>query len=151
MLASAASSSSYAPLSRRTHARSHALAVRHVLPLHPRTRACLPSYSSLWRSLTSAQLYIGEAIWAFAFGVIIGPYGAGIFDPRAWGGGARDTTQLITLEFTRVVLAIGVFAVGVELPKQYMKRHWKSLFFLLVPVMTWVRAALTLSSVPCGC
>jgi sodium/hydrogen antiporter len=31
-----------------------------------------------------------------------------------------------------------VFAIGVELPKAYMARHWKSLFFLLVPVMTWV-------------
>lgn len=48
-------------------------------------------------------------------------------------------TNEITLEFTRVVLAIGVFAVGVELPKQYMKKHWKSLAFLLGPVMTWVR------------
>jgi sodium/hydrogen antiporter len=47
-------------------------------------------------------------------------------------------TDTITLEFTRVVLAIGVFAIGVELPKAYMARHWKSLFFLLVPVMTWV-------------
>jgi NhaP-type Na+/H+ or K+/H+ antiporter len=35
-----------------------------------------------------------------------------------------------------------VFAIGVELPKKYMYRHWKSLFFLLVPVMTWVRFAL---------
>ncbi|KAF8426449.1 hypothetical protein L210DRAFT_720712 [Boletus edulis BED1] len=26
------------------------------------------------------KLYIGGACWAFLFGVIIGPYGAGIFD-----------------------------------------------------------------------
>jgi NhaP-type Na+/H+ or K+/H+ antiporter len=88
-----------------------------------------------------SQLYIGEAIWAFVFGVIIGPYCANIFDPRGWGGGSYDVTNTITLEFTRVVLAIGVFAIGVELPKQYMKRHWKSLFFLLVPIMTYVRSA----------
>ena len=44
----------------------------------------------------------------------------------------------ITLEITRIVLAIGVFAIGVELPKQYMKKHWRSLFFLLLPIMTWV-------------
>jgi hypothetical protein len=30
-----------------------------------------------------------------------------------------------------------VFAVGVELPKAYMWRHWRSLFLLLVPVMTY--------------
>lgn len=84
------------------------------------------------------KLYIGEACWAFLFGVIIGPYGAGIFDPRSWGGDpTEETVNEITLEFTRVVLAIGVFAIGVELPKAYMKRHWKSLVYLLFPVMTW--------------
>lgn len=30
-----------------------------------------------------------------------------------------------------------MFAVGVELPKAYMWRHWKSLFLLLVPVMAY--------------
>jgi NhaP-type Na+/H+ or K+/H+ antiporter len=101
------------------------------------------------------QLYIGEAIWAFLFGVVIGaleiflficislisftlsgPYGVGIFDPRSWGSNA--TENHITIEVTRVVLAIGVFAVGVELPKAYMLKHWKSLAFLLIPVMTYV-------------
>ncbi|KAF8625984.1 hypothetical protein AX17_006708 [Amanita inopinata Kibby_2008] len=97
------------------------------------------------------RLYIGEACWAFLFGVIIGPYGAGIFDPRSWGGGSEELVNNITLEFTRVVLAIGVFAIGVELPKAYMARHWKSLFFLLVPVMTWgwfVSAALIYALIP---
>ena len=69
----------------------------------------------------------------------LGPYGANIFDPRGWGGGDIEVTNTITLEVTRVVLAIGVFAIGVELPKAYMQRHWKSLLFLLGPVMTWVR------------
>lgn len=88
--------------------------------------------------LTLFQLYIGEACLAFVFGVIIGPYCAGIFDPRAWGGGSDDSVNEITLEVTRVILAVGVFAIGVELPKAYMSHHWKSLFFLLGPVMTWV-------------
>ncbi|KAF7978637.1 hypothetical protein HWV62_45136 [Athelia sp. TMB] len=97
------------------------------------------------------KLYIGEACWAFLFGVIIGPYGADIFDPRKWGGAAPGTVDTITLEVTRVVLAIGVFAIGVELPKAYMARHWRSLAFLLVPVMTWgwfVSAGLIFALVP---
>ncbi|TFY71717.1 hypothetical protein EVG20_g1280 [Dentipellis fragilis] len=97
------------------------------------------------------KLYIGEACWAFVFGVIIGPYCANIFDPRGWGNGSRAVENTITLEFTRVVLAIGVFAIGVELPKAYMKRHWKSLFFLLFPVMTWgwfVSAGLIYALIP---
>ncbi|KAH9936219.1 Sodium/hydrogen exchanger family-domain-containing protein [Fomitopsis serialis] len=97
------------------------------------------------------KLYIGEACWAFLFGVVIGPYGANIFNPRDWGGGNVETTNTITLEFCRVVLAIGVFAIGVELPKAYMARHWKSLFFLLFPVMTWgwfVSAGLIYALIP---
>lgn len=104
---------------------------------------------ALYGYSTSAQLYIGEAIWAFIFGVIIGPYCADIFNPRAFSSSTNQadieqTTNLITLEFTRVVLAIGVFAIGVELPKAYMRKHWRSLFFLLVPVMTWVSLVLFL-------
>ena len=117
------------------------------------------SFHPLPSILKNFQLYIGEAIWAFLFGVVIGksessppahiplisfalpgPYGAGIFNPRVWGN--TDTGNYITLELTRVVLAIGVFAVGVELPKAYMLKHWKSLFFLLFPVMTYVCASL---------
>ena len=71
-----------------------------------------------------------------------GPYGANFIDPRSWGN-SEEATNNLTLEFTRIVIAIGVFAVGVELPKKYMYRHWRSLFFLLVPVMIWVRCVLT--------
>jgi sodium/hydrogen antiporter len=67
---------------------------------------------------------------------LLGPYGTNIFDPRSWGNSTNESINNITLEFTRVVIAIGV-----ELPKKYMYRHWKSLFFLLVPVMTWVRSS----------
>ncbi|KAI9509473.1 Sodium/hydrogen exchanger family-domain-containing protein [Russula earlei] len=97
------------------------------------------------------KLYIGEACWAFLFGVIIGPYGANIFDPHSWGNSTAESANHITLEFTRIVIAIGVFAVGVELPKKYMYRHWKSLFFLLVPVMAWgwfVSAAFIYALIP---
>jgi hypothetical protein len=76
-----------------------------------------------------------------------GPYGANIIDPRSWGN-SEEATNNLTLEFTRIVIAIGVFAVGVELPKKYMYRHWRSLFFLLVPVMTWVRRTFTRHSTP---
>lgn len=97
----------------------------------------LLQYKSIKITLQTSQLYIGEACWAFIFGVVIGPYGANIFNPRDWSSN-ESTLNTITLEVTRIVLAIGVFAIGVELPKQYMKKHWQSLFFLLVPIMTWV-------------
>ncbi|KAJ7174168.1 Sodium/hydrogen exchanger family-domain-containing protein [Mycena crocata] len=97
------------------------------------------------------KLYIGEACWAFLFGVVIGPYGGNIFNPRDWAGDSEETVNTITLELTRVVLAIGVFAIGVELPKAYMRRHWKSILYLLGPVMIWgwfVSAALIFALIP---
>ncbi|THV06424.1 hypothetical protein K435DRAFT_773360 [Dendrothele bispora CBS 962.96] len=116
--------------------------------------ACLGGFVVLFGMFSlflRERLYIGEACWAFLFGIIIGPYGANIFNPHAWGDSSEETTNAITLEFTRVVLAIGVFAIGVELPKAYMKKHWKSLFFLLGPIMTWgwfISAAFIYALVP---
>jgi sodium/hydrogen antiporter len=116
-----------------------------MFSLFVREKVCsLVRWSALSLSLLS-QLYIGEACWAFLFGVIIGPVGANIFDPHEWSpSNSRliDSVGMntITLEITRIVLAIGVFAIGVELPKQYLKKHWRSLLFLLLPIMTWVSA-----------
>ena len=100
--------------------------------------------------LIREKAYIGEAVIATVFGIIIGPYVSGIFDPRGWAS-SHEVVNEITLEVTRVVLAIGVFAIGVELPKQYMLKHWRSLFFLLVPVMTYgwfISAALIYALIP---
>ncbi|PGH03589.1 sodium/hydrogen antiporter [Blastomyces parvus] len=78
------------------------------------------------------KLYIGEATVATLCGVIFGPHAAGLFDPISWGN-----VDKITLECSRIVLVVQCFAVGVELPKSYMERHWKSVVLLLLPVMTW--------------
>ena len=78
------------------------------------------------------KMYIGEATVATLCGIIFGPHAANIFNPLSWGN-----TDQITLECSRVVLVVQCFAVGVELPKAYMERHWKSVLFLLVPVMTY--------------
>ena len=85
------------------------------------------------------KLYIGEATVATLCGVIFGPHAANAFNPLSWGN-----TDQITLECSRVVLVVQCFAVGVELPKAYMERHWKSVIFLLVPVMTfgWLMTSL---------
>ncbi|KAL8691246.1 MAG: hypothetical protein Q9218_003486 [Villophora microphyllina] len=85
------------------------------------------------------KMYIGEATVATICGIIFGPHAANIFNPLSWGN-----TDQITLECSRVVLVVQCFAVGVELPKAYMERHWKSVVFLLVPVMTfgWLMTSL---------
>ncbi|KAL8934317.1 MAG: hypothetical protein Q9211_005295 [Gyalolechia sp. 1 TL-2023] len=78
------------------------------------------------------KLYIGEATVATICGIIFGPHAANIFNPISWGN-----TDQITIECSRVVLVVQCFAIGVELPKAYMERHWKSVAYLLVPVMTY--------------
>lgn len=86
----------------------------------------------LCSSVIKERLYIGEATVATLCGIIFGPHAANLIDPGTWGN-----TDQITLEFSRIVLVVQCFAVGVELPKAYMERHWRSVTFLLLPVMTF--------------
>ncbi|KAL5528416.1 hypothetical protein ACEPAF_7552 [Sanghuangporus sanghuang] len=82
------------------------------------------------------RLFFGEVVLGTAFGVIIGPHCAGIFNPRSWGS-TPETVNRITLEFMRVVLATGLFAIGAELPKAYLARHARSLIAMIVPTMAF--------------
>ncbi|KAF2238851.1 hypothetical protein EV356DRAFT_439805 [Viridothelium virens] len=86
----------------------------------------------LCSSVIKERLYIGEATVATICGIIFGPHAANLINPATWGN-----TDQITLEFARIVLVVQCFAVGVELPKYYMERHWRSVTFLLVPVMAF--------------
>ena len=95
----------------------------------------LGAYTSIFMLVSSfikEKLYIGEATIATIMGIILGPHAADLIDPSTWGN-----VDLITLEFTRIILVVQCFAVGVELPKRYMEKHWRSIFYMLVPVMTW--------------
>ena len=93
----------------------------------------------LCSTVIKERLYIGEATVATLVGLIFGPHAANLINPDTWGN-----TDQITLEFSRIVLVVQCFAVGVELPRAYMERHWKSVVFLLVPVMTfgWLMTSL---------
>ncbi|KAJ9113826.1 hypothetical protein QFC19_000019 [Naganishia cerealis] len=94
---------------------------------------------SLCSLFIKERLYIGEAVVSTVVGIVLGPYALNLFSPGSWGGHNHNSevTDEITLEVTRVVIAVGVFAIGVELPKKYVKHHWKSLAFLVGPVMAW--------------
>lgn len=86
----------------------------------------------LCSSVIKERAYIGEATVATLCGVIFGPHAANLINPDSWGN-----VDITTIEFSRLVLVVQCFAVGVELPKFYMEKHWKSVVFLLVPVMTF--------------
>ncbi|GAA6037492.1 hypothetical protein JCM8097_008215 [Rhodosporidiobolus ruineniae] len=106
-------------------------------------------FFGLFSGFVKERMYVGEAIIATCFGIAFSAYGAGIFAPRTWALGHH--TDSITLELTRIIIALSVFAVGVELPKAYVWRHWKSLTMLLGPIMLsgWmVAAALMYAIIP---
>ncbi|KAJ9136721.1 Na(+)/H(+) antiporter [Pleurostoma richardsiae] len=86
----------------------------------------------LCSSVIKERMYIGEATVATVCGLIFGPHAANLIVPESWG-----SVDIVTIEFSRIVLVVQCFAVGVELPKFYMEKHWKSVVFLLVPVMTY--------------
>ncbi|KAF9992966.1 hypothetical protein BGZ80_001586 [Entomortierella chlamydospora] len=79
------------------------------------------------------------AVVSTVFGIIIGPYAIGIFDPAGWG-----EFDAVTLELTRIVIAVQVMAAGVSLPRSYVLKEKLSLFMMLVPLMVlmWLTSAL---------
>ena len=76
---------------------------------------------------------MNEVILGTTFGIILGPHALNIFNPRSW----TDITDVLTREVMRIVLATGLFAIGVELPKRYLADHAKSLLIMVVPTMAF--------------
>ncbi|KAL9603336.1 MAG: hypothetical protein Q9219_001198 [cf. Caloplaca sp. 3 TL-2023] len=63
------------------------------------------------------RLHLSEPPLALLVGILFGP----------------DVTQ----EAARVIVSLQVFSVGLELPKAYFTRHWRSVGMFLVPIMTF--------------
>ena len=85
---------------------------------------------ALFSQIIRNRLHLAEPPLATLVGIICGPRGFGIVEPKSWGW--EDN---ITQEFARVVVGVQVFAVGVELPRRYLFKHWKSVAVMLGPVM----------------
>ncbi|KAJ3022019.1 UNVERIFIED_CONTAM: hypothetical protein HDU68_009358 [Siphonaria sp. JEL0065] len=87
------------------------------------------------------KLYMSEAMVAILFGIVIGPVAFRLFVPEHVFG--QDLHQ-ITLEFTRIIVAIQCMACGVDLPGNYLLKEWKSVGMLLGPIMIikWFVSAL---------
>ena len=96
---------------------------------------------ALFSSFIRNRLHLSEPPLATLFGIICGPVGLDVINPTRWG-----LLDNITQEAARVIVGLQVFSVGVELPKTYFSRHWKSVAMMLGPVMTFswlVTAAFT--------
>ncbi|PLW11033.1 hypothetical protein PCANC_20502 [Puccinia coronata f. sp. avenae] len=98
--------------------------------------ALIPAFIICYGSISSflkEKLYLGEAMLAVMFGIVLGPYVTDLFDPRSWSNGASFNE--VTLEVTRIIVALDVFSAGVELPPAYLLRHWRTMTVLLIPVV----------------
>lgn len=89
---------------------------------------------------------------AVLYGIILGPHVLNLIAPRSWG-----MDDDILQEVTRVIVGIQCFAVGIELPKHYFNRHWRSVAYFLGPVMAFSWAITSLfaylifdTSIPCA-
>lgn len=85
---------------------------------------------SLFSSFIQNRLHLSEPPLATSVGILCGPTGLKIFTPRAWG-----VSDVFTQEFTRIVLGVQCFSVGVDLPQRFFSKEWRSLAILLGPVM----------------
>ena len=109
---------------------------------------------TLFTNFIRNRLHLSEPPIALLFGIALGPRGLGWLTPNYCGvNGCKDENSGIggwgwgddvVQEATRVIVGLQVFAIGVELPKFYASRHWKSVGMLLGPVMTfsWLVCAL---------
>jgi len=113
---------------------------------------------TLFTSLIRNRLHLSEPPIALLVGIILGPRALGWLTPNLCGvNGCRSGTEAtgnsplggwgwgddVVQEATRVIVGIQVFAIGVELPKFYASRHWRSVGMMLGPVMTfgWLACA----------
>ena len=87
------------------------------------------------------RLHLSEPPLALLTGIAFGPKGFNTFAPEL-----RDVHDNVLQEFTRIIAGVQVFVIGLELPKGYLRKHWRSLLYLLGPVMAfgWVVCAVFL-------
>jgi NhaP-type Na+/H+ or K+/H+ antiporter len=72
---------------------------------------------------------------ALVFGLVLGPHGANFIRPLDYANGDSHRLDSITLAFSRLVLGVQLVLAGVQLPKNYLMKQWRSLGMLLGPIM----------------
>ncbi|KAI1840962.1 hypothetical protein JX265_010434 [Neoarthrinium moseri] len=80
--------------------------------------------------------FLGEALPAVLFGVILGPLAARFIDAERWGSAVPDQKDAITLGVTRVMIGLQLVIAGFQLPAKYQMTRWKDMLLCLIPIMT---------------
>ncbi|OAP55818.1 hypothetical protein AYL99_09970 [Fonsecaea erecta] len=95
--------------------------------------------SDAWKQ----QFLLSEALIALIAGAVLAHF-AGFLRPDEYGCGHGRNIDSITLEFSRLVLAVQLVLTGIQLPSRYLSRAWCSIFYMLGPTLTlmWLSAGL---------
>ncbi|KAF5568527.1 Na(+) H(+) antiporter [Fusarium phyllophilum] len=80
--------------------------------------------------------YLGEALPAVFFGVILGPIAAKFIESEKWGSAEAGQTSAITLGIARVMIGVQLVIAGYQLPAKYGLTRWKEMALCLLPIMT---------------
>ncbi|PNP82664.1 hypothetical protein FNYG_03895 [Fusarium nygamai] len=80
--------------------------------------------------------YLGEALPAVFFGVVLGPIAAKFIESEKWGSAEAGQTSAITLGLTRVMIGVQLVIAGYQLPAKYGLTRWKEMALCLLPIMT---------------
>jgi sodium/hydrogen antiporter len=76
------------------------------------------------------NLPLSAPLVALLAGVALGPQALGWLDPAAWGGGERFVE-----EAARITIAIGLMAIALRLPPDYLRSQWRPLLVMVAVVM----------------
>jgi len=85
---------------------------------------------AVFQELIKNRLHLSEPPLATLTGIAFGPLAVDVLGGVKWR--LQDN---ITQELARVVTCIQVFAVGLDLPSKYIKKHWRGIALLLGPNM----------------
>lgn len=87
---------------------------------------------ALFSEFIRNRLHLSEPPLATLTGIAFGPLAADILGDSEWR--FQDN---INQELARIITCIQVFAVGLDLPSGYVKKHWKGIALLLGPNMIY--------------
>lgn len=81
------------------------------------------------------QSYLSVPLLALLTGLLLGPHVFDVLDLAAWG-----SEHTILEEAARLTLAIGLMAIALRLPPNYLREEWRTLLVLIALVMPvmWV-------------
>ncbi|KAK5087719.1 hypothetical protein LTR70_006820 [Exophiala xenobiotica] len=78
------------------------------------------------------RIHLSEPPLATLTGIAFGPVAVDVLGQAEW-----NLQDNITQELARVITCVQVFAVGLDLPSKYIKRHWRGIALLLGPNMIY--------------